>query len=176
MNAVGIIIVKGNSNRFPGKNIYPVQGKPMFFHNVELLINCVDIDDVYVCTDSHYIREYCLTEGVKIIWRGENVREDEEPYLSVLKYAYQCIDKQYNHIATILPNTVGHTQKNVDNAVKFIKEKDLHEVRSCDSSGIENGILIFKESVILQAPAISSYMGIVYSGGKEIHYKEELSE
>ena len=56
---VGIVAAKENSNRFPGKNNYMVDGEPMFWHSVKPLLDSDKVDDVYVITDSDYIKSYC---------------------------------------------------------------------------------------------------------------------
>ena len=176
MSAVGIIIAKENSIRFPGKNYFTVNGKPMFYHNVELLKNCKEIEDVFVCTDSPYIRKYCVENNVRVIFRGQNVSHDEQPFLDVLKFAYQSIFNRFDYIVSILANTIGHTQESLDSAVSLAVENDISDLRSFDDTGKESGIIILKESVILNNASISAHMGAVTSNGKEIHYKEELNE
>jgi len=176
MSAVGIIIVKEHSNRFPGKNYYFHNGAPMFYHNVELLLNCDKIDDVYVCTDSDYSWLYSYERNIKTIWRGKNISADEQPFFEVLKYAYQSIPERYDYIVAILANCIGHKQDDVNTAVETAIENNYHDVRSFNDSGRESGIIILKESVLINNFNISAHMGAVRSNGREIHYRSELDE
>jgi len=175
MNAIGIIIAKENSNRFPGKNYFNVNGKFMFAHNVDLLKECRFIDSVFVATNSPIIKDYCLKNGIFLIDRGPNVSADEEPFLSVLKFVYQSLNIKADIIISILANTINHNQESLENAFTLMKNcPELNEIRSFDKYGMENGIMFFRENVVLTAPAISSNMGSVFSGGREIHYKREV--
>ena len=174
MSNVGIISAKSNSNRFPNKNIYELDGYPLFWYSVKPLIECKYIDDVYVVTDSHYIKRFCEDRGVKVIWRGVNAIHDEEPLLGVLRYGYKCIDKSYDNIVTIMANCPNHTVEVVNESIEFMMKSDLLEVRSFNKEGVESGLMIFKEKVILNTLQISSHIGYICSNVKEIHYKEDL--
>jgi len=173
-SSVGIICAKSNSNRFPGKNIYEINGEPMFWHSVKPLLESKKIDKVYVTTDSKFIKEYCEERGVDVIFRKVNAIHDEEPLLGVLRFAYKNIDKSYDNIVTIMANCPFHTSDSVDNAIDLMNNKGLLEVRGFNDENEESGLIILKEKVILNNTQISSHIGFVKSNVKEIHYKEDL--
>ena len=56
---LGLVAAKDNSNRFPGKNKHIYDGAPLFWHSVQPLLDSEKVDDVYVITDSDYIKFYC---------------------------------------------------------------------------------------------------------------------
>lgn len=172
--AIAIIAAKENSNRFPGKNIYEINGKPMFFHSVEPFLNSKHVSDIYVTTNSHYINNYLKDFPVEVIWRNKNAIHDDEPLLSVLKTAYMQLNISAQYICTIMANCPGHTSETIDKAINLVQKLSLHEVRSFNSNGDESGIIVLKERVVLSAPAISSYIGSIYSDIDEIHYKKDL--
>lgn len=171
---VGIIAAKGNSKRFPNKNIYKINGIPMFWHSVQPLLDSDMVDDVYVTTDSIYIKEYCEKNKINIIWRGINAIRDEEPLLSVINFTYKQIDKKYDNIITIMANCPNHTKENVDNAIKLINSGRFLEIRSFGNNNEENGLMVFKEDIILNKLQISSHIGSINSNAKEIHTKKDL--
>lgn len=175
MKIVGIIPAKANSNRFPGKNNYLINRKPMFLHNWELLNNCPLVNMTYIATDSLDVRRYFHHLPLAIIDRRANISKDDQPIFDVIKYAYYCLNERYDIIISILANTINHTQSAVIEALEMIINTNLDEVRSYDENGIENGILAFREKVLLKHE-ISAYMGMIISPGKEIHYKEELRD
>lgn len=173
-NSVGIVCAKSNSNRFPGKNIYEMNGEPMFWYSVKPLLESDKIDKVYVTTDSKFIKEYCEKRGVGVILRKVNAIHDEEPLIGVLRFAYKSIDESYDNIATIMANCPFHTSKSVNEAIDLIDSKGLLEIRSFNNENEESGLMIFKEKVILNNTQISSHIGFIKSDVKEIHYKEDL--
>ena len=75
---VGLVAAKNNSNRFPGKNKFIYNNKPLFWHSVEPLLHSSLIDDVYVITDSTEIQDYCKLNNVKTIWRPKNATRNDD--------------------------------------------------------------------------------------------------
>ena len=176
MKVAGIIIAKNKSKRFPGKNYYNIDGKPMFYNNVELLQKTKEVDDVYVATDSDIIKDYCKKKNIKIINRPINISYDDQPYFDVLRYAYFCIEKRYDVIVTILANTVGHTVAPISRGLlKLQYDEDIKEIRSFDEYGNQSGILMFREDMLLNTYSISNHMHSIRSDGREIHYVEEIN-
>ncbi len=174
MKTVGILIAKENSNRFPDKNIFKVNGKPMFIHNIELMLSCKNITGLCVATDSKIIREYCSRNSIYYINRGVNISLDEQSYLDVLRFAYFSIPEKYDIIVTILCNSIGHTIDAIDKGIeKIISDEAVTEVRSFDKHGNQSGIFIFRADKL---PEKWHHMGSIVSNGREIHYREELDE
>jgi len=172
----GIVVAKENSNRFPNKNIYKYNNYPLFWHSVLPLIESDKIDKVYVSTDSLYIKEYCEKRGVSILWRGPNINSDNDPIFKVIKYAYQSMDQKFKICVSVMANCPGHTFSEVDKSIKILIKNDLNEVRSFDKNNLENGIIVFNTRVFDTHDKISSYVGGVFTSGKEIHYKKELDD
>jgi CMP-N-acetylneuraminic acid synthetase len=171
---VGIVAAKKNSNRFPDKNRYLYQGKPLFWHSIEPLLESKKVNKVYVATDSEYIKEYCETRGVGVIWRPNNAILDEESLLDVIKFAYHNLDRRYEIIVSIMANCPGHTAEDVDKAIDLLEKEKLNEIRSFNHEGDENGLHVFREVVILTKHEISSYIGCIINQAKEIHYKKDI--
>ena len=173
MKILGLVIAKENSNRFPGKNKYQINGKPMFYHGIELLSNIDMVDDIYVATNSNDIEQYCKWNNINTIWRGVNVSEDEESLFSVLKYCYKTIDKKYDIVVNILANSLNHTKHDIKIAIDILQNNNLLEVRSYSKDGVENGLLVLK-SDLFEKHEISTYVGMVQTQAKEIHTIDDL--
>lgn len=67
MKIVGIIPVRYNSTRFPGKALALLEGKPMLCHVYAAAASCDMLDSVYVATDSPEIAAVCSTFGFPVI-------------------------------------------------------------------------------------------------------------
>lgn len=172
----GIVVAKQNSNRFPNKNIFKYKKYPLFWHSVLPLLESDKVDKVYVSTDSLYIKEYCEKRGVSILWRGPNINSDNDPIFKVIKFAYQSMDHKSNICVSIMANCPGHTPSDVENSINILIKNDLNEVRSFDKNNIENGIIVFNTRIFDTYDKISSYVGGVFTSGKEIHFKRELDD
>jgi len=171
---VGFVVAKANSNRFPGKNIAKQGGIPLFYHSVKPMLESKRIDEVYVITDSNYIKEYCEKRKVKVIWRPKNATRDNDKLISILRYGYYNLDNSYDIIVSIMANCPGHTAIDIELGIKRFKENNLKEVRSFDATGNENGIMILHKDIVEDNRDISYYIGSIQTKAKEIHYKKEL--
>ena len=175
MNICGIIIAKENSNRFPGKNYHIVDGYPLFYHAVLDMQDRIEKEDIFVATDSKTILEYCKGNGVNTIKRTVNTTRDEEPYFSVLKYAYQTLDKRYDYIVTIMANSLGHNSAAIQEGINILNlDPSVKEIRSFDKHGNQSGLFIFRESLLMECGFTLTQMGIVINNSKEIHYEGDL--
>ena len=174
MKAIGIIIAKENSIRFPGKNYHDVEGKPMFLHAVNLLRDSKYIEKIVIATDSKIIKKYC--KDMTVIHRSKNITRDEQPFFEVLKFTYQSMSKRYDIIVSVLANSIEHTSGAVDKAIeKMMSDDHISEIRSFDNDGEQSGIFLLRESVILEQHETSQHMASVLSTGREIHYEDELN-
>ena len=171
---LGLVAAKDNSNRFPGKNKFLYQNKPLFWHSVEPFLKSNLIDEVYVITDSQYIKEYCVKQKVKVIWRPKNASKDEDKLISILRFGYYNLDIEYDKIVSIMANCPGHTVEDINKGIKRLEEDNLKEVRSFDVNGKENGIIILDKEIIKTNRDISYYLGSINTNAKEIHNKKDL--
>ncbi len=87
-NIVALVPMRHHSQRVPGKNYRPLAGKPLFHHIITSLLNCPEITQVVVDTDSP-----AITSGlqehfpqVTIIKRPERLRADDVATNEVLIY------------------------------------------------------------------------------------------
>ncbi|NCN26054.1 hypothetical protein GW915_00630 [bacterium] len=71
MKIKGLMIIKKDSTRLPGKNVMLCNGKPLFVHNLE---KCLKIfDEVYVSSDSEEILSLARKKGAKTIKRDSRL-------------------------------------------------------------------------------------------------------
>jgi CMP-N-acetylneuraminic acid synthetase len=76
------------SVRVPGKNYRPLAGKPLYYHVLESLLACPEIDQVLVDTDSPVILQGLKEKFPKVIGleRSEYLRADTIPTNEILMY------------------------------------------------------------------------------------------
>ena len=171
---LGLIAAKDNSNRFPGKNKHIHNGEPLFWHSVKPLLDSDKVDDVYVITDSDYIKSYCEERNVGVIWRPKNASRDEDKLVNILRFGYYSLDVDYDVIVSLMANCPGHSTNIIDDGIDLLQNKKLREVRSFNKDGEESGVLIFSKEILQNNFVISYYIGGLISDIKEIHYREEI--
>lgn len=87
MSNVALIPVRGGSKSIPLKNIKEICGKPLVYWTIKAANECLDIDEVYVATDSQIIKdtvEKFSFDKVKVIDRGADTATDTASTESVM--------------------------------------------------------------------------------------------
>jgi CMP-N-acetylneuraminic acid synthetase len=81
-----LVPMRHSSERVPGKNYQVFAGKPLYYHIVETLLQCPQITQVCIDTDSHVIMESAERDfpSVKILPRPEHLRDGSIPMNDVL--------------------------------------------------------------------------------------------
>ena len=74
---VAILIGRDGSTGFPGKNTYPVLGRPLVAYPILTARQVEEIERVYVSTDSPGIREVAEGLGARIIERPAELATKE---------------------------------------------------------------------------------------------------
>jgi CMP-N-acetylneuraminic acid synthetase len=90
-HVAAIVPMRHNSERVPGKNYRILQGKPLFHHIVQTLLDVPEIDEVVIDTDSDVIIADARASfpTVTILRRPEHLREGSIPMNDVLLNAVQ---------------------------------------------------------------------------------------
>ncbi|MBF0233638.1 MAG: acylneuraminate cytidylyltransferase family protein [Desulfamplus sp.] len=65
---LAIIPARGGSKGLPGKNIYPLCGKPLIAYSIEAAQKCKSVDRIIVSTDSYEIAEVARSYGAEVPW------------------------------------------------------------------------------------------------------------
>ena len=172
----GIVAAKKGSKRFPNKNIFEINGKPMFWHSVQPMIDSCLVDDIYVVTDSSYIKKYCENRNVNVIWRNVNACHPDDKLINIIRFVYYSIPKEYDIIVSIMANCPGHTALTVDKSINVLLNNKLKEVRSFNNLGEESGIAVYSKELMKTNADVSYYMGASFDTVNEIHFEADLSE
>jgi N-acylneuraminate cytidylyltransferase len=80
MKAVAFIFARSGSKGLPGKNIRPLNGKPLIVWSIEHALAVKRIDRVIVSTDSHEIAELARQHGAEVpFMRPQELAGDNSP-------------------------------------------------------------------------------------------------
>ena len=125
----GLMLVKGESERLPGKNLLPFHGLPMFVVNLK---KCLRIfDKTYVSTDSPKIAIIARRYKAIPILRGKKLCGDT-PNIPVYKHAIKRMSR-CDGIVAVQANSPTIKQSIIED-VKILMEKDYDEIMTCDEN------------------------------------------
>lgn len=114
---VALLIGREGSVGFPGKNIYPVLGRPLMVYPLLAAKNAKTVEQVYISTDSSKIKEIGLQYGAEIIDRPAELCTPEALGEDVFVHGYKDISDSskkeielmvllFCNAATILPDAI----------------------------------------------------------------------
>ena len=92
-----LVPMRHHSQRVPGKNYRTLGGVPLFFHIIRNLLDCQEISNVVVDTDSGPVMEGLREEfpQVLVLERPENLRADETAMNEVLIYDTSQVEADF---------------------------------------------------------------------------------
>lgn len=97
LRIVALVPMRAHNQRVPHKNIRPFAGRPLYHHIVETLLACLEIDSIWIDTDSGVIAAEAprLFERVHIIERPQHLRGDTTPMNDILLYDVSQVQADY---------------------------------------------------------------------------------
>lgn len=127
-----LIPARGGSKRFPGKNIYPLLGKPLIAHTIEKSKEAKWIDRVIVSTDDEKIAAVAKQYGAEVpFMRPAELATDTSPVIDTMVYTVEKLNNDFGYRAdyTVLLQAVSPLFEvhSIDQAI------DLALVKAADS-------------------------------------------
>lgn len=95
MNNYAFIFVRGGSKGLPGKNIRPLDGKPLLQHSIDTAKACPSISRIFVSTEDAAIAKVARQEGVEVIDRPAELATDTSSEWLSWQHAVQYVLNQY---------------------------------------------------------------------------------
>lgn len=98
MKKLIVIPARGGSKGIPGKNIYPINGKPLLSYTIEVIFESkLDNTDIVVSTDSSAIKEIAEKyKDVYVVDRPACISGDKAKTEDALVHALDFMLKKYN--------------------------------------------------------------------------------
>lgn len=88
LSVVALVPMRHSSERVPGKNYRPFNGRPLFHHIVSTLLEVDRVAEIVIDTDSPTVMEQAAVEfpSVRLIERPEHLRAGDVPMTEVLRH------------------------------------------------------------------------------------------
>lgn len=139
---VAILIGREGSTGFPGKNIYPLLGKPMVAYPLLAATDAASVERTYVSTDSNAIKKIALEYGAEIIDRPDYLCTKE----ALGEHAYQ-------HAHEVITEALAAERKTPELYVLL-----MANAPTISAPQIEEGIKVLRENPAYDsAVTVSSY-------------------
>lgn len=90
---ITVIPARGGSKRFPGKNVFPFNGKPLICSSIEYSLRNSNVTGTYVSTDSTEIKKASLAAGADVIDRPDELAGDLVSSAAVMNHAVRFLSE-----------------------------------------------------------------------------------
>jgi len=120
-----LLIGREGSVGFPGKNLYPVLGRPMTLYPLLAALNSKYVSEVYVSTDSKKIMETAEKHGAKIINRPPELATKEALGEDVFVHGYKYIKEKIGGVELIVLlfcNAATLTAGLIDKGIEILRK------------------------------------------------------
>ena len=143
-NIIALIPARGGSKSVPGKNIYPLAGKPLIAHSIETALKVGEIDRVIVSTDDDEIGDIAKKYGAEYYKRPPHLSTDNALVIDTIRELYrELLNEGEKPEIFILLEPTSPLRKSEDivncirklrgsnlDSVATFKEADLNPVRA----------------------------------------------
>ena len=121
MKTVALILARGGSKGIPNKNLQLLGGLPL----IEYTINAAkysNVDEVWVSTDSVYIKTICKSLGANVIDRPDNLAKDTSPSEEALLHFAE--NEEFDTLVFIQPTSPLLRPAHINSGIDMMKEYD----------------------------------------------------
>ena len=126
---IALIPARGGSKGVPGKNIKPINGKPLIAYTIEAALGAKSIDRVIVTTDDENIANVAKEYGAEVpFMRPAELASDTaaapDVYIHAVEFIMNETGESIENFLVLLPTAPLRTAAHIDEAVElFNKEK-----------------------------------------------------
>lgn len=129
MLTVAIVPARGGSKGFPDKNIAKIRGKTLIELAIEVAVQCPDIDDVYISTDSREYEAIACSAGAQTLGlRPKELSTDTTPTADVVFHMLNRFPKTYDTIVLLQPTSPLRQPKDVSAMLELMKRRNANAV------------------------------------------------
>lgn len=121
-----LLIGRKGSVGFPGKNTYPVLGRPMAFYPMKAALDSQLVDKVFLSTDCEKLMSLAKSLGIELIKRPAYLATKEAKGEDAFVHGYQEIVKRsgvQELVVLLFCNSATINTELIDKGIKFLREK-----------------------------------------------------
>lgn len=123
---VALLLGREGSVSFPGKNVYPILGRPMLVYPILAALNCEFIQKVFLSTDSLRMREIALSLGVEVIDRPSelcsNEALSEDAWVHGYKHIKRLLGEDIEMMVLLFCNAPTIIAKKLEEGIEILRK------------------------------------------------------
>lgn len=141
---IAFIPARGGSKGLPGKNILPLNGKPLIAYTIEAALNACCVDRVLVTTDSEEIADVAREYGAEVPFlRPDELATDNSSAIDVYIHAYEWIRDNWGYkedaFMVLLPTAPLRDESDIDGAYDALKKSNAKTLIAVSKAPVPPG-------------------------------------
>jgi CMP-N-acetylneuraminic acid synthetase len=130
MTIVALMLGRGGSTGFPGKNLHPVLGRPLMAYPLIAARDAKHVDRVFVSTDSEDIMDVAREHGAELIVRPPELATPEALGEDAYRHGYEVIrdervaGDEIELLVLLFANAPNVTPDIIDRGVEMLRADD----------------------------------------------------
>jgi len=125
---LGVIVARGGSKRFPGKNLAPFNGRPLIAWTI-LAAQHSRIDTLICSTDDEDINLTALAYGCRTLRRPDELATDTAKCEDALRHALGILPHDY--VVLLQPTSPLRSAEDINNCVRISTNRQQAVVTYC---------------------------------------------
>jgi CMP-N,N'-diacetyllegionaminic acid synthase len=101
-DVVVLIPARGGSKGIPGKNLFPLRGRPLIVHTIEQALGARHVNRVVVSTDDEEIATVSRSVGAEVVLRPANISGDQASSESALAHALEFLRQFEGYVPALV--------------------------------------------------------------------------
>jgi len=128
---IAIVPARSGSKGFPNKNIAVLKEKTLIELAVKLAVDSMEVDDVYISTDSPDYERIAINAGAKSLGlRSEELSSEFAKTIDVIIDFLSKGTKDFDYVLLLQPTSPVRSLEDIKNIVRIIEENDCNSVVS----------------------------------------------
>src|SRR5439155_18902513 len=133
-----LICGRADGPRFPGRNTFPLFGRPLMVYATLAALHAEEVDHVFLTSEDEGMKTIARHHGVETIDRPPALSGDQVPLEDVVQHGYAEICKRLKHepeaLVVLLANAPTVASGQIDHGVRILRaDNDLDAVISASS-------------------------------------------
>ncbi|MFD1551232.1 acylneuraminate cytidylyltransferase family protein [Putridiphycobacter roseus] len=149
MKILGLIPARGGSKGLPGKNIRPLNGKPLIAWSIESSLASQQIDTTIVSTDDKAIADIAVAHGASLpFMRPNHLASDQSTSKDVIIHALEYFreaGQAFDYLVLLQPTSPFRKAGDIDKAIDLAKETGADLVVSVKETASNPYYVLFEE-------------------------------
>ncbi|MFZ0034209.1 MAG: hypothetical protein WAK60_04360 [Sedimentisphaerales bacterium] len=123
---------KKESRGLPGKNLYPILGKPIAYYPMKAANNCSEIEKTYLSTDDEALMDLAEQNGIEVIKRPAQLCTSEALGEDVYVHAYNVAKErnkgiEIDMVVLLMCNAATITAETISKGIKVLLENPQYD-------------------------------------------------